>query len=221
MTTANKRSFWLPTRPYNIIAAINRVAAATGSVQRASTASNADYNGHFVRVYFNDYRGYWLAEHTWAGRCVHARGSLEQALRAAKAEYDRGALGACVTTEGLDEEGAALALSLGYQVWSEEIEAAHNATWQDGRHGEVAQAFWLEKVGVPALALLIQSKSFEDYKARLDLCTAERGLATARRQWLEEARRHQPSPAEMARIEAHGKELAAKVEALKAQLVTL
>lgn len=58
--------YWLPTRPYNVIAAINRMAAATGSPRYAMAAHGADYNGHSVGVYWNHYRGYWLAEYTWS-----------------------------------------------------------------------------------------------------------------------------------------------------------
>ena len=70
------RKFWIPTRPYSLIDAINRMAAATGSPRYAELATYADYNGHYVTVSFNEYRRYWVAEYTWAGRVVIGRGTL-------------------------------------------------------------------------------------------------------------------------------------------------
>lgn len=87
----------LPLRPYGIIAGINRMALATGSIARAMAGASADYNGHLVSVYFNDYRSYYVADYTWSGRQVLARGGVEECLRAAIREYDRGALGASVS----------------------------------------------------------------------------------------------------------------------------
>lgn len=167
--------FWLPTRPYNIIAAINRVAAATGSPRYAQAAHGADYNGHHVTVYFNDYRKYWLAEYTWAGRQVLARGGLESCLKAAKAEYDRGALGASVAVTVDNEADAALCQAMGFLPWSKEIEAAHDATWRTELHGEVNMALRYEQqVGIPATGFLANSKTMAEYKAKIDAFSAER-----------------------------------------------
>lgn len=99
--------FHIPMRPFGLIDAINRRAAATGSVGYAIAASNANYNGHHVSVHWNDYRGYWIAEHWWGGRVVHCRGSLADCVRAAIAEYDRGALGASVFVSLRKPEDAA------------------------------------------------------------------------------------------------------------------
>lgn len=89
-------TFHIPTRPYSAIDLCNRRAAATGSMRYAQLTAEADYNGHLVGVTYNTYRGYWIAEYFWGGRRVLARGSLGSALRAARAEYDRGAVGASV-----------------------------------------------------------------------------------------------------------------------------
>lgn len=83
----------LPTIPYSPVDLVNRRAAATGSVAYAKAAHHGDYNGHFVRVYFNTFRKYWVCDYTWAGRNVLGRGSLRSVLSAAKREYDRGARG--------------------------------------------------------------------------------------------------------------------------------
>jgi hypothetical protein len=182
--------FWLATRPYNVIAAINRMAAATGSVRYAIAAADANYNGHAVSVYFNTYRGYWLADYTWSGRNVLARGSLESCLRAAKAEYDRGALGACVRAsypnpaKGSDHNPnestkafARLCLSAGYvegedSTWADE---QVKSTWWTPLHDEVSNAMALEKHGIaPAVGFLANSKTLEEYRAKLDAHYAER-----------------------------------------------
>ena len=42
--------------PYSLIDAVNRVSLATGSIYSAMASHGADYNGHYVSVYFNDYR---------------------------------------------------------------------------------------------------------------------------------------------------------------------
>jgi hypothetical protein len=89
--------FHLPVRPYTPIDALNRRAAATGSPTYAQSVEDADYNGHHVSVHFNSFRGYWVADYRWGDRVVLSRGSFVNALRAAKREYDRGALGASVS----------------------------------------------------------------------------------------------------------------------------
>lgn len=89
----NPPTFELPTIPYDLIAAINRAAAATGSVGYAMATAHANYNGHRVSVVFNDYRQYWITEHFWGERVVHFRGGFQGALEAGKAEYAIGALG--------------------------------------------------------------------------------------------------------------------------------
>lgn len=72
-----KTKFELPTRPYSPIDALNRRAAATGSLGYAMRAAGASYNGHRVTVAFNSHRKYWTAEYYWAGRIVLERGSFE------------------------------------------------------------------------------------------------------------------------------------------------
>lgn len=57
-------TYWFPTRPYSLIDAVNRMAAATGSCRYAQLSHYADYNGHHVTVTFNDYRRYWVTQST-------------------------------------------------------------------------------------------------------------------------------------------------------------
>jgi len=169
------KRFWLPTRPYSIVAAINRRSAATGSIRYAELAEHADYNGHFVSVYFNEYRRYWVADYTWAGRIVIARGSLESCLRAAKAEYDRGALGACVSLTVESDEDAAAAVAAGFQPWSEVIEGDHNKSWRDDRFECLSEAFQYERHGLaPSIGFLANSKTAAEFRSKLDAFFAER-----------------------------------------------
>ena len=103
-------TFHAPTVPYGIVDALNRRAAATGSPGYARAASQADYNGHSVSVYWNSFRRYYVADYTWAGRNVIGRGSLQSCLDAALSYYRQGALGARVTVRLRedDTEGHAL-----------------------------------------------------------------------------------------------------------------
>lgn len=175
-----KKQLWLPTRPYTIIGAINRRSAATGSARFADLASHADYNGHFVSVYFNDYRQYWVADYTWAGRIVLGRGTLANCLSAAKAEYDRGALGACVVVTVESEEDKQEAELFGFQPYSKEIQEAYNKTWQDDRFECLSEAFQYETHGLaPSVGLLANSKSAAEFKEKLAAYFAERKAARA------------------------------------------
>lgn len=102
--TTTATTFYVPTRPYTLTDAINRMAAATGSVGYAMRAADADYNGHAVSVSYNSYRRYYVAEYHWGERVVLARGSLSECVAAALAYYERGARGASVsvTVEAVD-----------------------------------------------------------------------------------------------------------------------
>lgn len=185
--TPSTPTYGLPTRPFNVIAAINRMAAATGSIGYASAAANADYNGHHVTVNFNEYRGYWIAEYFWAGRNVLARGSLRDALRAAKQEYDRGALGASVSANyptslgswgnNKPTESAAefVALCEEFGFMTDEAQKAHHAAWWTPLHEKVTDAMSYERHGLaPAVGFLANSKTVEEYEAKLNAFFEER-----------------------------------------------
>jgi hypothetical protein len=100
----------LPVRPYSPIDALNRRAAATGSPLYASATRVANYNGHHVSLSWNDYRGYYIAEHYWGERVVHARGGFADCLRAVLHEYNRGALGASAEIRPRADDADACAL---------------------------------------------------------------------------------------------------------------
>jgi len=174
LPTFQKR-WWLPTIPYSVIDAINRTCAAQGSVRRAMGAANADYNGHFVTVSFNDFRQYWITQYTWSGRNVLARGTLEQALRAGLRAYERGALGTQIMAYVKTAEDAALAESLGYKPYSKAAQRAHDATWHTDLHDKVGEAYEYEKHGTaPLLGVLANAQSIEDYEAKKEAMLAER-----------------------------------------------
>lgn len=177
----NQMGFWLPTIPYSLIDAINRMAAATGSVRYAQLAADANYNGHFVRVYFNDYRGYWLAEYQWGERCVLSRSeNLARCLEAGKAEYARGARGTTVVCHVDTESDADLCRAAGFVPYSKEIEAAHYATWKDPRFEKIHEARDYERYGMaPAVGILANSKTVEEYNAKIEAIFAERKAARA------------------------------------------
>lgn len=158
--------YWLPTRPYTLVDAVNRAAAATASVRYAQRAADAGYNGHSVTVTYNDYRDYCLCEHYWGERVVHARGSMETALRAGRYEYDLGNRGTRVATCDLTPEEARVALSLGYIPWSEEAEETWNALWYTELHGCVGEALGDGRFGGDTVHLLLQSSSRVDYHER-------------------------------------------------------
>lgn len=165
-------TYHLPTIPYSVADAVNRMSAATGSVRYAMGAARADYNGHHVSVYFNDYRRYWLAEYTWSGRNVLARGSLVNCLRAAKSEYDRGALGSDVVAKlhptAPDSEGSFRAACRAEGL-IEGDEDKKLADWWTDRHGLVSDAMEYERHGLaPAVGILVNAKNAADYKAKLD-----------------------------------------------------
>ena len=168
MTTAT--SLWLKTRPYTLIDAVNRKAAALGAPRYAQQATYADYNGHHVTVSWNTYRRYWVAEYFWAGRVVLARGTLVDCLAAAKREYDRGALGAAVVVTGLTApEQVAAAAALGFEAYTPAISQAWYESWADARYAEIEFAMrWEAQFGVPAVALLLQARDVAEYHALRD-----------------------------------------------------
>jgi hypothetical protein len=88
--------FVLPTIEGTPIDSLNRRAAAVGSPGYAMQTAHANYNGHHVSLYWNDYKGYYVADYTWAGRNVIARGTFKQCLDACVTYYEKGHIGACV-----------------------------------------------------------------------------------------------------------------------------
>jgi len=166
-TVATAGRYWLPTRPYSLVDAVNRVAAATGSVRYARLSADASYNGHSVTVTYNDYRDYCICEHFWGGRVVHCRGSMDAALRAGRREYDLDHRGMCVTTCDLTVDEAKVAIALGYIPWSQDAEEAWMALWYTDLHACVGQALGDARYfGGDTVHLLLQASDKVDYQER-------------------------------------------------------
>lgn len=104
-----KTQYHAPMVQFSPIDALNRRAAALGSPGYAQAAAYADYNGHAVRVWWNDYRRYYITEFCWAGRNVLARGDFEKCLRAALDYYNRGEKGSSVMVALADGDADAAA----------------------------------------------------------------------------------------------------------------
>jgi hypothetical protein len=140
--------FYLPVRPYSPIDAHNRAAAAKGSLRYASLASHADYNGHHVKLTWNAYRRYYVAEYFWAGREVLARGDFATCLRAVMTEYARGALGASASIVIPESDAAAVAAARAESalvegsIWTKTPHGAtmNMGTWYTWRHDVGAES---------------------------------------------------------------------------------
>lgn len=139
MSTTTETAFHLPVRPYSPIDALNRRAAALGSLRYAELAAHADYNGHHVTLAWNDYRGYYVAAYQWAGRNVIARGTFAACLDATLREYNRGALGSSATIAAHDPEAVALCKATPALVPGPET-FAHESTWWTWRHKAAAES---------------------------------------------------------------------------------
>lgn len=127
----NANTFHLPVRPYSPIDALNRRAAAVGSPRYVESAGYADYNGHYVTLSWNDYRGYYVAQYFWAGRIVIARGSFETCLAATMTEYGRGALGASASVCPREDDEAAIALCKSTEgLVPRSLDKGHWYTWR-------------------------------------------------------------------------------------------
>jgi hypothetical protein len=173
---AGEQAWEIPTRPYTVIDAINRSAAATGSVRYAQLAEGGDYNGHHVAVYFNDYRGYWLAEYHWGERVVLRRGSLLECAEAAAREFERGARGASAKlvidpkalTSDLTRIDVGYLEALGFVRVPLQASARYAPlrrslpAWWTWKHGEAGHAVDLERRGWGgAIAALLASETLE------------------------------------------------------------
>lgn len=166
-----KRAYWMPTRPFSLVDAVNRYGLATGSMRSAALGSHADYNGHRVELDPpNPFKRHWTAGYTWAGWNVIGRGDLRECLEGALREHGRGALGSEVLVLDVASDGdAAICESMGLVPYSEEARKAHDAAWRTPLHDEVPHAFRTdEDFGVGAVGLLANSATLEDYRAGLD-----------------------------------------------------
>lgn len=169
----------LPTKPYSVIDAINRHAAATGSVRYAMASEGASYNGDNASLVWNDYHQGWQSYFTWAGLhyLVHAQehARTEDVLRRLKRWYDGQGRGASVVASiggapvGKQAEFRALAAQYGFILPEQE-----DASWVTWLHGAVCDVFLYERnLGIP-VKLALESSSLEEWKAKVDALIAER-----------------------------------------------
>jgi hypothetical protein len=113
------------------------MAAATGSVGYAIATSDADYNGHALGLYWNDFRSYYVCDYHWGERVVLVRDEdFARALSGAKAAFARQGRGASLRIS-VREQDAAIAradtdLKLG--------ESDREPPWRTWQYAEVGMA---------------------------------------------------------------------------------
>lgn len=154
--------FHVPTKPYSAVDAINRASAATGSIRNAMASSDADYNGHRLNLYFNHYRGYYVADYNWGERVVITRGEnfADQLLHSLD-WYKRQGRGASIWITVLEKDATILHGCPEVVAGPEDIEASG---WYNWRHKNTSHALWLERhLGIPVFALLC-ARDEEDFK---------------------------------------------------------
>lgn len=173
--------FWVPTRAYSPIAALNRMGLATGGGRNASAGANADFNGHRIEVVWNDYKSQYVAGYTWAGFHRIDRGSFEDCLRAARRFHARGQLGSSIVVRLRDGDADALEVCLAapeLEPWSSDAVDAHESTWpwqckarrsrSGSRIAVACEPIRLEKLqGVPT-SLFIDAPDEESWRAAVE-----------------------------------------------------
>lgn len=118
---------------------VDDLRLATGSIRGAIASSSADFNGHSLSLYWNDYRRYYVVEYYWGERRVICRSEdFNVALKAAKEEFSRQGRGASlkVSPRDIDVELAKKDEDL--------IEGKEeNKEWYTWKHKQVASALRL------------------------------------------------------------------------------
>lgn len=171
--------FYIPTKPYTIVDAINRRACAEGSMRYAQLTSNASYNGHALSLTWNDYRGYYVGQYYWGERVVFARSAdFATALAATKREFERQGRGAsCCVTVGYEPEwsrskwttdhnfAADCAVGRADDVLREGTEPTPLPFMTDWKWGRLQHAFLAERFtpGTAATSHLIRCETEEEY----------------------------------------------------------
>jgi hypothetical protein len=130
--------FHLPVKPYDIVGAINRSAAATGSVRYAMAAAHADYNGHGLTLAWNDYRGYYVGEYFFGGREVIVRSpDFAEALAASKKFYADQGMGASLRVHPREQD---VPLARADADLIEGEENVRTKDWWTWKHDRVSEA---------------------------------------------------------------------------------
>ena len=182
-------SYWIPTKPYSFIDAINRRASATGSVGYAQATQSADYNGHRVTLAWNDYRAYYMVKHYFGQRVVHHRSaSFAEALRAGVEEWRAQGRGAALFIHPreastslsvlrrevlpAEDEGDVRFEVARYpevQPWSDDVEAAWLRSWPDAwKIAHVSDLLaWTKSFGPAFLPAFIEAQNPAELAGRL------------------------------------------------------
>lgn len=160
--------FWIPTKPYTLTDAVNRIAAATGSYRGAMASADANFNGHSVSMERREYRSgsklpegadYWTAHYIWSGANYVGRGTFAQCLADAISFVERDGRGSSLTVKTETDEQADICRVMRLVERTKESEAAHYATWRDDRFNEVGNARRTHTVD-----LLLASKTANEYR---------------------------------------------------------
>lgn len=164
-----EKAFWIPTKPYTVIDAINRCAAATGSPRYAQAADGASYNGHSASGSWNSFRGYYLWMYTWGEMVRFGRTpDMAEFIKYGKewlATQGRG--GSLVLHPRADDEKgiALLEADPDFKPWSPDIEQQHFESWPDAwKHALVGRAAQWERIGRPAYQYLLAATSPEHFE---------------------------------------------------------
>ena len=173
-------NFWLPTRPYGLIDAINRKAVAEYLEKYVVLTPNVDYEGKYVTIARNTPQTDWGVTSLWAPkkdweapfpRRLNARGSFEECVLSAKATYDRAAVGATVVVQDVPAERTDWLRSLGFQEHSREIEDAHIRSFTAGvdpLFEQIDTAFmYFRQFGIPALDYISNVKTVQEFQAKI------------------------------------------------------
>lgn len=168
-----ERIYWKPTKPYNIGQLINKILVSQyGSPLVAQQAEFSNYNGHIIMVTYNEVRKYWIAEYTWAGRRVIARGNFENVLSDALMFFEHSGAGSEVRVSCRNDEEVEVCLKCGLEEYSSEVAKAHYRTFETWKHEEASMAVWAEKkLGASSVAHLLKAQTKEEYE---ELCEKNR-----------------------------------------------
>ena len=84
-----------PRKPFSVVDAYNRSAAAKGSPAYAQASVGGSYDGRCATLRWNEYRQYYVCQYTWSGNRVVCRDKdLMACLSRALAWYDKQGRGA-------------------------------------------------------------------------------------------------------------------------------
>lgn len=161
-------SYFLAYKPTTIEQGLMRRAAAQGKPIVGMRAHHADYNGHHNSLTWNDYRGYYVGEYTWAGRNVWYRGTnFAEALACAKAEYaGQGAEAYLSVTPHTWQDEQLIKADSDFMLRTEEAEKQSyqdSITWKHAHISEIVD--YMGGVNHRRMQALLDASTEEEYQA--------------------------------------------------------